>query len=91
MRAPVNISDAATPSRTRAAPDGVSWRFRSQHPGGANLAFRDGSVHFVSQHMDHKTYQHLGCKNDGQALGNWQGTRPYRASANTAQLKMTTL
>src|SRR5207247_910967 len=49
----------------------VSWGFRSKHPGGANFAFVDGSVHFIRQTIDHKTYQHLGCKNDGQALGDY--------------------
>jgi prepilin-type N-terminal cleavage/methylation domain-containing protein/prepilin-type processing-associated H-X9-DG protein len=44
----------------------VSWGFRSNHPGGVNFAFADGSVHFISQSIDHKLYQLLGCRNDGQ-------------------------
>src|SRR5262249_48262184 len=44
----------------------VSWAFKSNHPGGVNFAFGDGSVHFVSQTIDHRTYQYLGCRNDAQ-------------------------
>jgi prepilin-type processing-associated H-X9-DG protein len=44
----------------------VSWGFKSKHPSGANFALADGSVHFVSQTIEHKTYQLLGCRNDGQ-------------------------
>jgi prepilin-type N-terminal cleavage/methylation domain-containing protein/prepilin-type processing-associated H-X9-DG protein len=44
----------------------VSWGFRSQHSGGANFAFADGSVQFLPQSIDHGIYQKLGCRNDGQ-------------------------
>lgn len=45
----------------------VADGFRSWHPGGVNFAFADGSVHFLSQTIDHQTLQYLGCRNDGQA------------------------
>jgi prepilin-type N-terminal cleavage/methylation domain-containing protein/prepilin-type processing-associated H-X9-DG protein len=44
----------------------VTWGFKSNHAGGANFAFADGSVHFLSEKIDHTTYQYLGCRNDGQ-------------------------
>jgi prepilin-type processing-associated H-X9-DG protein len=44
----------------------VTWGFKSNHVSGANFAFADGSVHFVVESIDHKTYQYLGCRNDGQ-------------------------
>ena len=47
----------------------VSWGFRSLHTGGAQFVFADGSVHFLSENIDHKTYQHLGCRHDGQVIG----------------------
>jgi prepilin-type processing-associated H-X9-DG protein len=46
----------------------VSWGFRSRHPGGSNFTCVDGSVHFVSDSIDHKLFQLLGCRNDGQAI-----------------------
>jgi len=46
----------------------VAWGFRSRHPQGANFAFVDGSIHFITQGIDYKTYQLLGCRNDGQAV-----------------------
>jgi prepilin-type N-terminal cleavage/methylation domain-containing protein/prepilin-type processing-associated H-X9-DG protein len=44
----------------------VTWGAKSNHTGGANMAFCDGSVHFISQTINHQTYQYLGCRNDGQ-------------------------
>jgi len=45
----------------------VSWGFRSRHSGGSNFVFGDGSVQFLSQSIDHRIYNLLGCRNDGQA------------------------
>jgi prepilin-type N-terminal cleavage/methylation domain-containing protein/prepilin-type processing-associated H-X9-DG protein len=47
----------------------VTWGFKSNHPNGVNFALVDGSVHFISQNIDHRTYQYLGCRDDGQAAG----------------------
>ncbi len=46
----------------------VTWGFKSKHPGGVYFCFVDGSVHFISQDIDHQTYQYLGCRNDGQPV-----------------------
>jgi prepilin-type N-terminal cleavage/methylation domain-containing protein/prepilin-type processing-associated H-X9-DG protein len=46
----------------------LSWGFKSRHPGGANFVFADGSVHFLQEGIDHKSYQLLGCRNDGKAI-----------------------
>jgi prepilin-type N-terminal cleavage/methylation domain-containing protein/prepilin-type processing-associated H-X9-DG protein len=42
--------------------------FKSTHAGGANFVFGDGSVHFISETIDHLNYQRLGGKNDGQVV-----------------------
>jgi len=46
----------------------ISWGFRSRHSGGANFLFGDGSVKFLPQSIDHRTYNLLGCRNDGQSV-----------------------
>jgi hypothetical protein len=28
----------------------------------------DGSVRFINQNIDHRTYQYLGCRDDGMAV-----------------------
>jgi prepilin-type N-terminal cleavage/methylation domain-containing protein/prepilin-type processing-associated H-X9-DG protein len=50
---------------------GVSWGFKSWHPGGANFVLADGSVHFLSKALDHRTYQLLGCRHDQQVPGDY--------------------
>ena len=42
----------------------LSFGFKSHHTGGANFAFADGSVQFIKETIDHRTYQLLGCRND---------------------------
>jgi prepilin-type N-terminal cleavage/methylation domain-containing protein/prepilin-type processing-associated H-X9-DG protein len=42
--------------------------FRSRHPTGAHFLMGDGSVHFISESIDYKTYQLLGCKADSEPV-----------------------
>jgi prepilin-type N-terminal cleavage/methylation domain-containing protein len=44
----------------------VAFGFKSNHPGGAQFGMVDGSVHFISQDIDHTAYQFLGHRFDGQ-------------------------
>ena len=44
----------------------TSEGFKSAHPGGAHFLLGDGSVQFINDSIDHKTYQYLGGKADGQ-------------------------
>jgi prepilin-type processing-associated H-X9-DG protein/prepilin-type N-terminal cleavage/methylation domain-containing protein len=44
----------------------VAWGFKSRHSGGANFLFGDGSVRMITQGIDHRNYQYLGCRDDNQ-------------------------
>ena len=57
-----------SPAQTSRSNWNVSWGFKSNHSGGANFVFGDGSVRFTRQSIDHRTYQLLGCRNDGMAV-----------------------
>jgi prepilin-type N-terminal cleavage/methylation domain-containing protein/prepilin-type processing-associated H-X9-DG protein len=46
----------------------VTWGFKSNHSGGVNFAFVDGSVHFIRESIDMRTYQYLGHRTDGQPV-----------------------
>jgi prepilin-type N-terminal cleavage/methylation domain-containing protein len=40
--------------------------FKSNHAGGAQFAFGDGAIHFLSENIDYSNYQYLGAKADGK-------------------------
>ena len=42
---------------------------RSRHPGGSNHSLGDASVRFISETIDYTTYQNLGARDDGNAIG----------------------
>ncbi len=69
---PINVPDFASCVRG----------FAGIHPGGINFVFADGSVHFISETIDHKpamvaggtdavdsTLERLGARDDGQPVG----------------------
>ena len=47
----------------------TSNAFRSNHKGGAQFVFADGSVHLLPETIDYMTYQRLGDRRDGQPTG----------------------
>jgi len=49
----------------------TSLGFKSMHEGGAHFLLGDGSVRFISENIDYITYQKLGCRRDGQAIGDF--------------------
>jgi prepilin-type N-terminal cleavage/methylation domain-containing protein/prepilin-type processing-associated H-X9-DG protein len=44
------------------------WGFRSNHPGGANFAFCDGSVKFLKATLNTQVLQALGSRNLGEVI-----------------------
>jgi prepilin-type N-terminal cleavage/methylation domain-containing protein/prepilin-type processing-associated H-X9-DG protein len=42
--------------------------FRSQHPGGVNFLFGDGSVRFIKNSINLQTYWAIGTRNGGEAV-----------------------
>jgi prepilin-type N-terminal cleavage/methylation domain-containing protein/prepilin-type processing-associated H-X9-DG protein len=46
----------------------TSSGYKSNHPGGVNFAFLDGSIHFVQQGIDQVTLIQLCVRNDGEAI-----------------------
>ena len=69
---PINL-DTCNPS----AASGCNWwnnwtnefGFRSRHVGGAQFLMGDGAVRFLSENIDHQTYNRLGGKSDGEVVG----------------------
>ncbi|MEZ6057986.1 MAG: DUF1559 domain-containing protein [Planctomycetaceae bacterium] len=47
---------------------GFAGAFGSQHPGGAQFAFGDGSVTFLSENMSMETYIAMGTHNGGETF-----------------------
>ena len=43
----------------------TSQGFKSEHSGGAQFVFDDGSVHFMADTVDYVVYNALGCRKDG--------------------------
>jgi len=43
----------------------------SYHPGGAQFAFCDGSVRFISQNIEIRTYCHIHGRDDGMPIGSF--------------------
>ena len=50
------------------ATDGQYQNANSNHPGGANFLFADGSVHWIKSTINLRTYWMLGTKADGDVL-----------------------
>ncbi len=60
-------SDNAKPRQDRPSVANM-WGFGSAHSGGFNMAFCDGSVHFIAYSIDRTIHKNLGSRNDGQVV-----------------------
>ena len=47
----------------------TSQGFKSVHQGGAHFLLSDGATKFLSENIDYTTYQKLGCRRDGNVIG----------------------
>ncbi len=58
-----------TTSCLECAPEGSSYtNASSNHPGGANYAFADGSVKFIKSTISMMTYWSIGSRDGGEIL-----------------------
>jgi prepilin-type processing-associated H-X9-DG protein len=48
--------------------DGTYQNANSNHPGGSNFLFGDGSVHFLKSSISMRTYWALGTKGNGEVI-----------------------
>jgi prepilin-type N-terminal cleavage/methylation domain-containing protein/prepilin-type processing-associated H-X9-DG protein len=55
-------------SQSYGCDDGSFENVNSMHPGGANVLFADGSVHFLKSSISMKTYWALGTKANGEVV-----------------------
>ncbi len=71
---PINLDTCNTSSSS-----GCNWHnywteefgFKSRHIGGAHFLFGDGAVRFLSENIDHDTYNNLGAKSDNNTVGDF--------------------
>lgn len=69
---PMNY-DSCTPDQSNGACRwwgnwSTEFAFKSRHPGGVQFCFGDGSVQFLSENMEHWSYQYLGGMNDANVV-----------------------
>jgi prepilin-type processing-associated H-X9-DG protein len=68
----VIAADPVATANYRERRQSYAWVFHSLHPGGAQFTFCDGSVHFLSETMDYRTFVLLNWVHDRQPVSNWQ-------------------
>jgi prepilin-type N-terminal cleavage/methylation domain-containing protein len=49
----------------------VTWGFRSRHVGGVHMVLADGATRFISDAIDFATWNALGSRRDGTAIGDF--------------------
>lgn len=69
---PINFDSCSTTAPSmcnRTCNWNTELAFKSRHRGGAQFCAGDGAVRFLSQSIDHWTYQYLGARAEGQTVG----------------------
>ena len=67
---PINTAPAGVSIPLGSGMSDASWHgFSSRHIQGAHFVLGDGSVRFISQLVDHRTYSLLGTVSDGRVIG----------------------
>lgn len=65
-----NYGDSSFPCNQNQS-NSTAVGFKSAHPGGAQFVLGDGSVRFISENIDYKTYQALGDRRDSNPIGDF--------------------
>ena len=66
----ISIDESRSPGDNENPLDRVRG-FYSYHPGGANFGLSDGSVRFISETIDPRTYRSLSTINGGEIVGQY--------------------
>lgn len=59
----------SSPCRQNSGNWNTTMGFKSKHVGGVHFAMGDGAVRFISNNINHATYQMLGDRHDNQVVG----------------------
>jgi prepilin-type N-terminal cleavage/methylation domain-containing protein/prepilin-type processing-associated H-X9-DG protein len=63
---PINFQHPSLQTYSRHVSPIYCRTFRSFHPGGAQFVFGDGAVRYLSENMDHPTFQALASRSGGE-------------------------
>jgi len=68
---PAGTGKVTNPSCTGGDKWNYAWGFKSQHPGGCQFLLGDGSARYIQENINIVTYQRLGGRADGNAVGDY--------------------
>jgi prepilin-type N-terminal cleavage/methylation domain-containing protein/prepilin-type processing-associated H-X9-DG protein len=65
---PINVKDPGTGTYYSRTDWANCWGVKSHHTGGAQFAYADGHISFISETIDMTTYRALGTMNGGEVI-----------------------